>query len=430
MYLDEIVQSQERGEAKGIASICSAHPWVLKETLMLSKTSSAYPLIESTCNQVNQFGGYTGMRPQDFVNYVRRIAEENNFPFENIILGGDHLGPNVWQNEPAETAMQKAEVLVRDYVKAGFVKIHLDCSMRLADDPRGAPDVEVSARRAARLAKLAEAVAEAERLSAPTLRYVIGTEVPIPGGTLQGEENVSVTTVESARQTIEVTREAFVRNGLEGAWERVIALVVQPGIEYGDDFVLAYRSDLAKELSRFIGDQSMIYEAHSTDYQTREALRNLVCDHFAILKVGPRLTFAFREAVFSLAMMERELVPDERVSNILQVLEDVMVQSPEHWENYYRGDAREQAFKRKFSLSDRIRYYWPDPQVMSGLKKLLGNLSAKPIPLSLLSQFVPLQHQRIRSGDLACTPEAIILDYINSALSDYQAACAGTTHLR
>ena len=87
---------------------------------------------------------------------------------------------------------------------------------------------------------------------------------------------------------------------------------MQPGVEFGDDFVLPYQPDAARELSKFIETQPIIYEAHSTDYQTRQALKNLVRDHFAILKVGPALTFAFREAVFALAMMENELVPTER----------------------------------------------------------------------------------------------------------------------
>jgi len=153
----------------GIASVCSVHPYVIKQTLKVSapcsslqgcfaKTFRVSLLIEATCNQVNQFGGYTGMTPADFVHFVRRIAEEKNYPFENIILGGDHLGPPVWQDEPAEVAMGKAKALVRDCVEAGFVKIHLDCSMRLADDPEGALDVEVSAERTARLARVAEGI--------------------------------------------------------------------------------------------------------------------------------------------------------------------------------------------------------------------------------------------------------------------------------
>ncbi len=375
-------------------------------------------LIEATCNQVNQFGGYTGMTPKDFVAYVHGIAEEKKFSFENIILGGDHLGPNVWQNEPADSAMQKSAVMMKDYVQAGFTKIHLDCSMRLGDDSQGALDVGVSARRAAQLAKVAE-TSHVEGYPLP--HYVIGTEVPIPGGAHEHEEGVNVTKVEDARQTIEVMREAFYREGLQSAWERVIAVVVQPGVEFGDDFVIEYQPEKAKELSRFIEGQSMVYEAHSTDYQTREALMNLVRDHFAILKVGPGLTFAFREAVFALAMMEDELFSRDTRSNLIKVFDNVMMKHPEYWRKYYRGNETEQAFKRKFSLSDRARYYWTDPQIQSALEKLLNHLEQIQIPFSLLSQFAPVQYKRIRREEIENTPENILLGYVQVVLLEYQA---------
>lgn len=417
-FLDEIIQLQRHGEAKGLASICSAHPWVLKETLKASETRKVR-LIEATCNQVNQFGGYTGMTPADFVRYIHAIAKENNFPFENIILGGDHLGPNVWQKEPADSAMEKSGVMIKDYVQAGFVKIHLDCSMRLGDDPAGPLDPEVYARRAAQLAQIAEAY----RLDGfPAPRYVIGTEVPIPGGAQEHETSVSVTKVEDVEQTISVTRDAFIRQGLKSAWERVIALVVQPGVEFGDDFVLEYQPSAARDLSNFIESQGMVYEAHSTDYQTREALKNLVRDHFAILKVGPWLTSAFREAVFALAMMENELFPATR-SNLIQVLDNVMLQHPENWKNYYHGSEEKQAIKRRFSFSDRIRYYWHDAQVQAALETLMGNLGKKPLPLSLLSQFAPRQYEHIRRGEIESTPEAFILDHIRSVLLVYDTVC-------
>lgn len=419
-FLDEIIQSQKNGEGRGIPSVCSAHPWVLKEALKTSETISVC-LIEATCNQVNQYGGYTGMTPADFVRYVHGIAEENQFPFENVILGGDHLGPNVWQNEPADSAMQKSAVLIRDFVQAGFVKIHLDCSMRLGDDPEGALDPQTSARRTAQLAKVAEA-SYVEGIALP--RYVIGTEVPIPGGAQGYEVGVNVTKVEEAWQTIRVMREAFEREGLESAWERVLAVVVQPGVEFGDDFVSEYQPLAARDLSRFIESQAMVYEAHSTDYQTREALKNLVGDHFAILKVGPGLTYAYREAVFALAMIENELFPILR-SNLIQVLDEVMIQHPEHWKKYYRGSEEEQAVKRKFSFSDRSRYYWSDPRVQAALKTLMKNLSEKPLPLFLLSQFAPRQYEQIRQGEIAWTPEGVIFDRIREVLLDYEAACGG-----
>ena len=423
MYLDEIVKAQKRGEAKGIPSICSAHPYVLRGTLRVSKTLRVPALIESTCNQVNQFGGYTGMTPADFVRYVRGFAEENQFPFENIILGGDHLGPSVWQNEPTDSAMQKSAVMIKDYVQAGFVKIHLDCSMKLGDDPDGPLDIEVSAKRAAQLAKVAEGSVGAGLVPAQLPRYIIGTEVPIPGGAHEHEETVSVTNVPDVEQTIQVTREAFYREGLQSAWERVIGVVVQPGVEFGDDFVLEYQPEKARELSGFIESQPMIYEAHSTDYQTRHLLADIVRDHFAILKVGPALTFAFREAVFALAMMEAELFPADECSNLIRVLDNMMGKHPQHWKKYYHGNEAEQAFKRKYSLSDRARYYWPDPQVKNALEKLLSNLRQKPLSLSLLSQFAPVQYERVRSGELENTSENILLDHINLVLLDYQAAC-------
>jgi len=418
MYLDEVVRAQERGEAKGIPSICSAHPWVLKAAM---QNNASNLLIEATCNQVNQFGGYTGMTPADFIRYLRGIAEENKFPFQNIILGGDHLGPNVWQGESAESAMQKSVVMMRDFVRAGFVKIHLDCSMRLGDDPKGALDMAVSAKRAAQLAKVAESSVGPGQL----LSYVIGTEVPVPGGAHEHEEGVSVTKVEDARHTIEVTREAFYHEGLQSAWERVMAVVVQPGVEFGDDFVLEYHPEKAQELFKFIESQALVYEAHSTDYQTRAALGKLVEDHFAILKVGPRLTFAFREAAFALAMMEDELFPKSERSNLVRVLDDVMIQRPEYWGKYYRGSEDERTFKRKYSLSDRLRYYWTDTQVQAALEKLLENLGKKPLPLSLVSQFAPVQYQRIRRNEIPYTAEAIIMDYVQIVLRDYEAASAG-----
>jgi D-tagatose-1,6-bisphosphate aldolase subunit GatZ/KbaZ len=412
MYLDEIVAAQKRGDAGGITAVCSAHSSVLQQTLKVFE----FPLIEATCNQVNQFGGYTGMTPKDFVACVRGLAEEAGFPFENIILGGDHLGPSVWQNEPAESAMQKSEVMIREYVQAGFTKIHLDCSMRLADDSQGALDVEIIAQRAARLAKIAEdAITEhATRNTQHEIRYIIGTEVPIPGGAREHEEGISVTRIADARQTIEVTREAFLREGLESAWERVMGVVVQPGVEFGDDFVLPYEPPKARELSKFIESQPMIYEAHSTDYQTRGALKNLVRDHFAILKVGPALTFAFREAVFALAMIENELIPKDQHSNIIQVLDDVMVKHPEHWKKYYRGNEAGQAFKRKYSLSDRIRYYWMDAEIQSALGRLRKNLGERILPYSLLSQYV---------GETNLNAAQVVEWKVGKVLKNYQYAC-------
>ncbi|MBN2148078.1 MAG: class II D-tagatose-bisphosphate aldolase, non-catalytic subunit [Anaerolineales bacterium] len=431
MYLDQIVQAQKQGKARGIASICSAHPWVLKTALRKnnpqrsqweSTTNQPGVLIEATCNQVNQYGGYTGMTPARFVRFVGEIAEQEGFPIENVILGGDHLGPHPWQSETADSAMEKSIVLVRDYVHAGFAKIHLDCSMRLADDPAGALALDVAAHRTAQLAKVAE---ESNRDEMTLCRYVIGTEVPVAGGAREHLGGSQVTKPEDVLETIRMMQETFAKAGLESAWERVVAVVVQPGVEFGDDFIQEYQPAKARHLSQFIESQSMVYEAHSTDYQAEEALRNLVRDHFAVLKVGPRLTFAFREAVFALAMMEKELFREGECSNLIPIVDYVMLQYPEHWKGYYHGSREEQALKRKYSFSDRIRYYWNEPPIQIAFNKLLRNLDKTRLPLSLLSQFAPRVYELVCGGEKPISARDLILYYIRQVLAEYHRACGG-----
>lgn len=409
-------------------SICSAHPFVLEACVRQAIKDDSPLLIESTSNQVNQAGGYTGMTPSDFRDYVWSIADKFNFPQERLILGGDHLGPNPWQHEPAEKAMPKARTLIQDCVSAGYTKIHLDASTKCADDaPDSALDKSMSAERAAELCVVAETTYSElnSTLAAPC--YVIGTEVPPPGGAQENEDELAVTTIEDAQETIELTGEAFRRRGLDAAWQRVIAVVVQPGVEYGDDSLFEYNRQAAAQLSRFIEtDEQLIFEAHSTDYQTREALRAMVEDHFALLKVGPALTFAFREAVFALALVETEWLAKRKgieLSHIVQVLDNTMSDNPAHWKKYYAGPEPYIQFARKYSFSDRSRYYWPDLDVQKSLARLVDNLQAHPVPLTLLSQFLPLQYERVRTGILANIPRELIHDKIASVIADYAYAC-------
>jgi len=426
--LQEIVYAQKQGIPKGIYSICSANQFVLEAGLQQALRDRSPLLIESTSNQVNQYGGYTGMTPDMFATYVHDLAASYKLPEKQIILGGDHLGPHVWQDEPAESAMAKARKLVHDYVLAGFTKIHLDASMKCADDPpEAALSITTSAKRTAELCQAAEGAYTMLHPGSTKPCYVIGTEVPIPGGTLEREDEIAVTDVDDVRETIEVTRSAFFELGLEEPWERVIAVVVQPGVEFGDETLFEYNHSPAAPLARFIETYDhIVYEAHSTDYQTREALKRLVEDHFAILKVGPALTFAFREAVYALSRIEEKLLARESsagTSSLEQVLDQSMLANPVYWEKYYSGDESELKFARKYSFSDRSRYYWPVPDVQQALSKLFENLERKTVPLTLLSQYMPVQYNKVRSSELANSPKAWVYDRIKDVLSDYAFAC-------
>ena len=417
-YLDSIVHAQKSGEARGVTSVCSAHPFVLEAALRHGLDRNTPVLIEATCNQVNQFGGYTGMTPADFIRFVGEITDRVGFPRDKLMLGGDHLGPLVWSNQTANNAMANAKDLVQAYVQAGFTKIHLDCSMP-CDDDKEFP-VEMVAQRAAELAQVAETAAGVGNL---TLRYVIGTEVPSAGGAKAGEYHLAVTNPADAAQTIDLTRRAFSSLGLDSAWERVIALVVQPGVEFGDEAVHDYDHPAATGLARYIETvPGLVYEAHSTDYQPRAALRALVEDHFAILKVGPGLTFAFREAVFALTEMEEILVEGE-TSHLREALEAAMLENTSHWLKHYSGTSSRQKYSRAYSFSDRIRYYWNVPSVQTSFSSLMRNMGDRPLPLSLLSQYLPEQYQDVRSGKIKNHPREILLSRVMDVLDDYALAC-------
>lgn len=424
----ELLNANKQGQSKGIYAVCSAHPMVLRAAIQQAKADQSLLLIEATANQVNQDGGYTGMQPADFIAFVSNMATELGVPTSQLYFGGDHLGPVCWTALPAAEAMAKAETLIAAFVRAGFDKIHLDTSMPCADDPTPLPDAVIAAR-AARLCQVAEqtlAELTAGNMAEPaSLCYVIGTEVPAPGGVSSLEQHLQPTPVANVAETIAVHQQAFAALGLGAeVWQKVIAVVVQPGVEFDNTKVHVFDAAASTQLADFIAkDPQLVFEAHSTDFQPQSRYQQLVQQHFAILKVGPQLTFALREALFALCYIEQQLIPVEAQSHLIAVCERVMQLQPGHWQKFYPGNVLEQQLLRQYSYSDRIRYYWQLPALQQAVHRLLQNLQQSPIPLPLLSQFMPQQYQAVLNGLLAPEPAALVEHHIRLVLQMYASAC-------
>ena len=412
-----IAASRNKGGRGGFTSVCSAHPLVIEAALRHGLENEADVLIEATCNQVNQEGGYTGMTPADFRRIVEGIAATIGFDPGRLVLGGDHLGPNPWRHLPAGEAMGKAAAMIGSYAAAGFAKLHLDTSMGCAGEPEALADAE-TAKRAARLAGVAESAAR-EAGTAPPV-YVVGTEVPVPGGAWHALDHLQVTVPDAALRTIAVHREAFRAKGLEGAFERAIAAVVQPGVEFGHADVVTYNRAKAVALSAALAQApQFVFEAHSTDYQPRQALRSLVEDGFAILKVGPALTFALREALYGLSHIAEILAPDPNRESLPIVMERVMLSSPDNWRKYYPGSETEQRVQRHFSLSDRIRYYWPEAEAGAAVARLMTVLGESSIPSTLISQHLAHLHEGVRLGHVRPVARDLAIASVFRVLDDY-----------
>jgi D-tagatose-1,6-bisphosphate aldolase subunit GatZ/KbaZ len=427
--LRKVLRSNRQSGKGGVYAVCSAHLAVIEAAVEQSLEDGSVLHVESTSSQVNQFGGYTGSTPSQFTQLIHSVARSAGLPTERILLGGDHLGPFPWRNEASRSALEKACRLVRDCVAGGYQKIHLDASMPCADDKAGLPERTV-AERAAMLCQAAEEAYRELPPGSPQPVYVVGTEVPAPGGESLDTLAPAVTKAEDVHRTLEEFRLAFAQRGLSSAWERVIGLVVQPGVDFGSNSVFDYDRAKAQSLSAALSlHPGIVFEAHSTDYQSPQALTRMVEDHFAILKVGPWLTFAFREAALALSAIERELcatTSERPISHVREALETAMLRDPAHWRSYYHSDEDEVRRDRTFGYSDRCRYYWNQPAVREEIARLLDNLGAKPIPLTLISQYLPLEYEAIRAGELQTAPDRMIQHHIRRVLGMYADACSAT----
>lgn len=438
----EVLFKQKQGIAEGVCSVCSANAYVVRACAReIAGRENGFLLVEATANQVNQDGGYTGMRPADFRDFVFRIAEEEHLDRSRIALGGDHLGPLAWKSEDENSAMAKASDLIRAYMEAGFTKIHIDTSMRLgSDDPDGILSDETIAARSASLARTAlETHRRMKRgNSAAALPvFVVGSEVPIPGGETSKSGGAGAagqalgagapgalrtTDPEDLKKTLSVFEKTYRDAGLDEIWDNVVAVVVQPGVEFGDDTIHDYDREKARSLSAMIkSSPNLMFEGHSTDYQTPGRLREMVEDGVGILKVGPQLTFALRESIFALEEIEKRnpRIPERELSNFSSKLDQAMLSNPKNWKGYFSGDERSLAFARAFSLSDRTRYYIGGKEVQASLRVLVSNLAKHGMPQSLLSQYCPFEARAIRSGQLERDPEEILLSAIRRVYRDY-----------
>lgn len=422
MSLKSIIEQNKRTGKSGIYSICSAHPIVIEAAIEQAKRDHSFALIEATANQVNQFGGYTNMQPEDYKAFVENIANQVGLPLDKLILGGDHLGPVCWTNESSEQAMSKSVELIKHYVRAGFKKLHLDTSMPCLDDPSTLTDQTI-AKRAALLCEAAEKEA-IKTFGKSDIAYVIGTEVPPPGGATEELKDLEVTPAANVDTTIKIHQDAFNQLHLEDAWQRVIAVVVQPGVEFDNMQVVDYQTEPAQQLANYIRTiPNLVFEAHSTDYQKQSAYKALVNDHFAILKVGPQLTYALREGLYALSYIEQELIPVEQQSRLREICEQEMTYQPESWKKFYPVPAQSERLYRHYSYSDRIRYYWNNPRINEATNKLLTNLAQMDIPLPLISQFFADCYPKVREQEFEITPTRLVKEKILAVTNSYASAC-------
>ncbi|KKL20700.1 hypothetical protein LCGC14_2452830, partial [marine sediment metagenome] len=252
------------------------------------------------------------------------------------------------------------------------------------------------------------------------------TEVPPPGGADHTLDDIAPPSPEAARRTIQIHREVFAKAGLTDAFSRVLGVVVQPGVEFGNRNTVRYDSHRAQALSAVLNDApGLVFEAHSTDYQGTAPLAALVRDGFPILKVGPELTFVLREALYALDLIAGELLDDYPPRQLARTMERIMCASPDHWQRHYSGSGAALRVLRHYSLSDRIRYYWPEGAAQDAVETLLSALRGQCVPRQLFWQYLPAAQT---FADAPLNPEDLLIWRVSESLKTYHAACHPTEH--
>ena len=108
--------------------------------------------------------------------------------------------------------------------------------------------------------------------------------------------------------------------------------------------------------------------------------------------------------------------------DFIDVLDRVMLEDPSSWQHHYTAEEPAGTLLRKYSYSDRSRYYMHRPEVKAAIGKLMENLYGR-ITLPMLSQFMPQQYIHAREGILEPKPEALVIDKTCDELSRYWRAC-------
>lgn len=358
----------------GIYAACTSNDIALGAVMKRARETGTICLIEATSNAVNQYGGYSGMSPADFVQYIEDLAFDNKLDPQQVILGADHLGPVPWRDENADFAMEEALTLVRQMVEAGFTKLHIDTTTSLLDDKDELP-IEVIATRAAKLVQAARDANTQNR----ELVFVLGGRVSAP----HNPGDPLVASVTDFIFNYDTFKTVFYKHGLEREFENTIAAVTAVGIKYSDFSVTHYNSRQTEELSNLVKNfyPHVVLEAHATDYQPRSCLRQMVADGVRILKVGPALTYRLKEALFSLSRIEHALagINGFEESHFPEVLWRDDVTKPALLQAYYTGE--DLARKLKESFADRSRYYLSAVVVESAIHTLLLNLNGVDLPM-------------------------------------------------
>jgi D-tagatose-1,6-bisphosphate aldolase subunit GatZ/KbaZ len=127
--------------------------------------------------------------------------------------------------------------------------------------------------------------------------------------------------------------------------------------------------------------------------------------------------------LWGLDRIAQEWQGEDRAASLRDTVLSTMKDDPTYWKPYYEGHGAELDLQLQYSLSDRIRYYWPHLRIARAVKRLCAAFDADPPPLALISQYMPAAYEAIRAGRLPLKGEDLVIHHIRETLTQYSRAC-------
>lgn len=392
-----------------LPSFCTANFNVIKILIIFAKYYNLPILLESTSNQVNQFGGYTGLTPRQFYKKIDKLKKKIKIKNKQVMIGADHLGPLPWKKLNSKIALKNAKTLIKKCISLKYDKIHIDSTIVCKDDK----NLNLNLIRS-RSAKIFNTVPKKD---IKNIFFVFGSEVPFAGG---GNTNKIKPSVLNNIKVDYFLYNSILKN-LNSNKKNKFSLVVEPGMAFSNSKISLPKLKKFKKNLSFSKKNNFSYEAHSTDYQRLVTLKKLVKNNFRFLKVGPELTFDFYQAIKKMEKIEDTNCNQK--SNISYELMKAMSKDNKYWKDYYKGTKKKIEFLKLNSYLDRMRYYWDSKNVKKSMIKLFKNIDT--IPQKVLKKELKLKSNEEKQIDKINLKNSdyIIFYYLNSTIKKYYLAC-------
>tara|TARA_B100000767_G_C19718103_1_gene515916 strand:+ start:141 stop:1364 length:1224 start_codon:yes stop_codon:yes gene_type:complete len=344
---------------KSLPSFCTANFDVIESIFYYCLINKFPCLIECTSNQVNQDGGYTFTTPKLFVKKINKLRKKIKLNKSQLFLGGDHLGPLPWKNNTNKTALKKSIKLINNFLNEKFDKIHIDTSIKCKNDQLINNEIIFD-----RTCKILNSPIIKKKIDNKFL--VIGTEVPLSGS--DDDKKVIITSMKKIKIEALKFQNLLVNLKLK---KKIFGLVIEPGMKYMNSSIKKPIFTKFLNKKKFSKANDFVFEAHSTDYQPKKILLNLVDNNFKFLKVGPELTYNYSRSLFFMNKIENKFFKNP-TSDIKKNILLSMKEKNKYWKEYY--DKNNDLLLLNSKL-DRSRYYLNTKNVENSIRILKNNIN-------------------------------------------------------